>query len=179
MQRRWQQEGLGRLFGDMEWIGLLGIVIITFALAADVFARSVLNKPLLAIKELVELLLPIAWALMLASTQAAGANVKVVFLADRLGARSRVVVEGLVLVLSLGFFAVLTWQTGIVAWESWLRREYIMAGIEYPLYPTRTAVFLGCFLLCLQLLKETAQVVRNLGQRTRKNDRYKENRIES
>ena len=155
----------------MEWIGLIGIVIITFALAADIFARSVLNKPLLAIKELVELLLPIAWALMLAGTQAAGANVKVVFLTDRLGDSARVVVEGLVLILSLGFFAVLTWQSGIVAWESWLRREYIMAGIEYPVYPTRTAVFLGCFLLCLQLLKETVQTAVRIGSKTKKNDK--------
>jgi len=171
MQRQWPKIGLDRVFGSMEWIGLLGIVVITFALSADIFARSILNKPLLAIKELVELLLPIAWALMLAGTQAAGANVKVVFLADRLGARPRVIVDLLVLVLSLGFFAVLTWQSGIVAWESWLRREYIMAGIEYPVYPTRTVVFLGCFLLCLQLLKEMVQSAMQIGSKPGKNDK--------
>jgi TRAP-type C4-dicarboxylate transport system permease small subunit len=168
VQWRGPKIGFGKVFGGLEWIGLLGIVMITFALTADVFARSVLNKPLLGIKELVELLLPVAWALMLAGTQAAGANVKVVFLIDRLRPRNRVIVDLLVLFLSLVFFGVLAWQSGIVAWESWLRREYIMAGIEYPLYPTRAAVFIGCLLLGLQILKEMLQTARRIGSKPEK-----------
>ena len=83
---QWPVKGLRRLIGAAEWIGVAGIVFITLAIVADVFARSALNKPLPAIKELVELLLPFSWALLLASTQAAGGNVRIVFLIDRMGA---------------------------------------------------------------------------------------------
>ena len=173
MQRRWLKrylrspgEGFRILIDRAEWVGLAGIVVITLALAADVFARCVLNKPLQAIKELVELLFPISWAFLLAETQAAGSNIKILFLTDRMGPRLRAGIEVFVLILSLGLFAAMTWQTGIVAWGSILRREYIMVGIEYPLYPTRIMVFFGCFLLCLQLLKETVQVARRINPRT-------------
>lgn len=163
---QWPAKVLRRLIGGAEWIGVAGIVFITLALVADVLARSALNKPLPAIKELVELLLPLSWALLLASTQAAGGHVRVVFLIDRMRPRLRAGTEIFVLILSLLLFAALTWQTGVVAWESLLRREYIMAGIEYPVYPTRIAVFFGCLLICLQLTYKIVQSSRDITKPT-------------
>jgi TRAP-type C4-dicarboxylate transport system permease small subunit len=163
---QWPAKGLHRLIGGAEWTGVVGIVFITLALVADVLARSALNKPLPAIKELVELLLPLSWALLLASTQAAGGHVRVVFLIDRMGPKLRASTEMFMLVLSLILFAALTWQTGLVAWESFLRREYIMAGVEYPVYPTRIAVFFGCLLICLQHLYKIVLSARDIAQPT-------------
>lgn len=142
--------------------GVAGIVVITLALAADVFARSALNKPLPAIAELVELVIPISWALLLAGTQAAGGNVKIVFFTERLTPTAKAALETFISLVALGLFAAMTYQAGVVAWESVLSREYVWAEIEYPAYPTRIALCLGCFLLCLQLLKEAVQSARRI-----------------
>lgn len=134
----------------------------TFALmmiiVLDVVMRA-FRHPIPGAFEFTEAILPIAVFLAFAYTEATGGNVRVTMLAERLPPRARAVLDVFVYAIGAVGFALLTWKTFEFAAASFDIREEAPGIVSFPVYPTKFAIALGCFLITLQFVARMASRV--------------------
>jgi TRAP-type C4-dicarboxylate transport system permease small subunit len=125
---------------------------------ADAGGRYLFNRPILAAYELTSNYLMIA-AIFLAVPYAyrEGANVRVTFLVERLGRRSRLVIDHVVQIVSIvycGALVVATFQQFRNMWAT----GTLFTTVELPIWPGHLLVALGLFLVTLMMLRDLAEV---------------------
>jgi TRAP-type C4-dicarboxylate transport system permease small subunit len=127
---------------------------------ADAAGRYLLNRPILVALEVTTNYLMIA-AIFLALPYAyrSGASIRVTFLVERLGRRSRLVIDHLVQVVSIVYCAALvfaTWQQGYNMFTT----GTLFTTVELPIWPGHALVTLGLLLATLMMLLDLPQVRR-------------------
>ncbi len=140
----------------------LALLVIMVAISLDAVLRYAFSAPIAGVLESVELLLIFVVFGSVAQTQADGGHIAIRVLIERFGDRGRAVVKIITSVLALGLFGVMTWATAARAWRSLGMWEYSEGLIEFPIYPSRIMVALGCLFLCLQLAWELTVAIREL-----------------
>jgi TRAP-type C4-dicarboxylate transport system permease small subunit len=151
-----------RWLDGCEWVLTLVAALATFCMmlltTADAAGRYLLNRPILAAYELTTNYLMVA-VVFLAMPYAyrQGANIRVTFLADRLGRTARVVVNHAVQVVSILYCAVLVFATGQQA-RHVLGTGTTFATLDLPLWPAHLVVCLGLLVTSLMLLLDLGQV---------------------
>ena len=129
-------------------------------LVSDVVARYVFNSPIPLVYEFSEAVLMVGIVFF----GLAGADhVSVRILVDRLHGKPKRALELVALFLSTAFVAVMTWQTGLKSVGSVRMQESAVAIIEFPIYPARLCVVLGCFALLLVLMTSFVKLLRGGG----------------
>jgi TRAP-type C4-dicarboxylate transport system permease small subunit len=117
----------------------------------QIIARA-LRTALPGIVESLELLLVAVVFLGLAYTQSVNGHIRIDIISNQLPVKWRKVLEGLLLVLALGTFGIMTYVSGETAYEAWVFGDYRSGLIEYPMWPSKILIPIGVGLLSLRLL---------------------------
>jgi TRAP-type C4-dicarboxylate transport system permease small subunit len=151
-----------RWLDGCEWGLTLAAVVATSAMmlltTADAVGRYLLNRPILIAYELTTNYLMIA-AIFLAMPYAyrQGANIRVTFLADRLGRPVRLALDHAVQGVSILYCAALVVATAAQA-RHVIATGTTFATVEWPLWPAHVLVSGGLFLTALMLLLDLREV---------------------
>ena len=136
-------------------------------ICADIASRSLLNRPLNGVAEVVALSIVICVFLQLAHTLAVGrltrADILLRWLAKRYPRTSH---APLLLSHLLGVivFAVIAYASYPILLDSWVRAEYIgqLGTFTAPTWPAKLVVVVGSVLTCVQFLILSVRDVRRL-----------------
>lgn len=144
-----------------EWVGKAVawlFIPFTFLVVVDVFTRYVLRQPWFYIDvniQLMGILALLGAGYLLLHEGHIGVDVLVI----RLSPKHRAMLDLVLFPVFIGCIGVLLWRTGIAAWDSWMWLERSTSALEPPLYPFKTIMVIGIFLI---LLQGVAQFIRNI-----------------
>jgi len=127
---------------------LMGMMLL---IVVDVFLRRVFSRPIMGSFEIVQFTLCMVVYLGLAYTAIQKAHISVELLVTKLSEDARALIESLTLLLSFGFFFLITWRNIPRARELWLEKA-TSALLSIPTFPFYYVVVFGSGLLCLVLL---------------------------
>jgi len=128
----------------------------------DVVMRYLFNSPIAGVYTLCEMLMVGIVYLAIAYVQQQKSHVRVDVIIDRLQGPPRFAFELGTLILALVGFSIMTWQAALSAWDAWVTGDYAMGLIEYPFWPTKTAMTLGIGLLCLRFVTDIKDYILDL-----------------
>ena len=154
----------------LEWIDKInhaigniicfGLPLLGFLILYEVIMRYAFNRPTIWVHDISQFLFGATYMLGAGYTLLRRGHVNMDMLYVRFTRKGKAladVVAGLLVFLFLG---VLTWQSGMMAWESVLFKERLIQSVyEPPLYPIKIIFFIGCVLFLLQV---AAQWVRDV-----------------
>ena len=127
---------------------------------ADAVGRYVLNRPILVAYEVTTNYLMVA-AVFLAMPYAyrQGANIRVTFVVERLGGRTRLIIDHVVQLLSLLYclaLVVATFQQG----HHMMSTRTMFTTVELPVWPGHLAVTVGLLLTAVMMLFDLTEIRR-------------------
>ena len=134
----------------------------------DVVLRYIFNSPLPGVYTLCEMLIIGIVFLAIAYVQQHKSHVRVDIFIDRLRGAPRQAFEIATLILALAAFGLMTWQSGLLAWDAWVTGDYEMGLIEYPFWPTKFTMTFGLGLLCLRFVTDIVNYVVELRAASRR-----------
>ena len=148
-------DGCERVLTRVAVVTTFGMMLLT---TADAGGRYLFNRPILAAFELTTSYLMVA-AVFLALPHAyrQGANIRVTFFVDRLGRRSRLIVDYAIQLISSLYCAMLVFATFRQAHHI-MSTGTMFTTVDLPLWPGHVLVSLGLFLTTLMLLLDLSQV---------------------
>ena len=127
---------------------LMGMMLL---IVVDVFLRRVFSRPIMGSFEIVQFTLCMVVYLGLAYTTIQKAHITVDLVVTKFSEGARALIESITLLLSLGFFILITWRNIPRARELWLGKA-TSALLSIPTFPFYYVLAFGCGLLCLVLL---------------------------
>jgi C4-dicarboxylate transporter DctM subunit len=143
--------------------GAGAIALMMFLTAADVLLRYLFNWPIPGSFEITEYLMAIAVSTTLAYCAIMKGHVRVEIIVSQFSQRVQTVVRCIVLLLGVGFFSLLTWQSAIQAENIRLSGSF-SSVLRLPDYPFVWVLFVGSALIFLvflgDLYKYVAQAVK-------------------
>lgn len=145
----------------MAVLAVAAILIMMASTVADVSGRFLFRSPILGTYELNRTLLVFATISGLGYTQFMKRHVRTEWLLYRFPLRIRLVLEGVMLLLALVVMGFITYGCSIVAYESTIRGEFVPGIINFPMWPGRILVALGCLVLCMQYVIDIKDNLRN------------------
>ncbi len=146
---------VNRFIAGVSGCFLIPLMIIT---AADVLARDVFNHPIPGTVELSQYMLAVFILLGLAYTQQVKAHVAVSLVTSRLSYHAQLILKLITTLIGLFIFSILAWQGLVVGIEE----RTVSDMLRIPQYPFRLLVAVAAFLVCLELLIDFGDSVRNL-----------------
>jgi TRAP-type C4-dicarboxylate transport system permease small subunit len=154
--RRWL-DGCERVLTLVAALATFAMMLLT---TADAAGRYVLNRPILVAYELTTNYLMVA-VVFLAMPYAyrQGANIRVTFLADRLGRPAQLIVNHAVQLVSIVY-------CGALVFATFQQARHVMgtgttfATLDLPLWPAHTLVCVGLLVTSLMLLVDLGAVRR-------------------
>lgn len=160
----------------MDWIIILASVIACGVLAAmmlmttaDVSMRYLLNNPIGRVVELNILLLPVFIFLALAETQRLRGHINVNLLTSHFSPRVQIALEILVFALGFAFLLVMGLQAFKAGMHAYVTKQTLFGSFpQLPTWWSKSAIALGCWLLCLQYIKDIANNIMRLFQHSQK-----------
>ncbi len=146
-----------QLIESVEWLLLrLGVVsgfatlLITILVVLDVAGRGLFSAPLHSATEVSELLLVVLVFLGLAGAQQSRQNFAIDVFSRQLPEGLQHLLEMLGYAFSLALVALLAWLSTKQAMSSFERGEAGFGIIPFPIWPARSVLALGLWLLALQ-----------------------------
>jgi TRAP-type C4-dicarboxylate transport system permease small subunit len=163
-------KGLSKYFSESFIIKIAsrvgGTVTLTFMMllvTADILTRYI-KKPMVGAVELTQVTMVIFVSLALANAQREGQNVNVSIFMKRFSERVQIKVNTLILFLSLLFFLLMIWRTGIEALKTY-RLNMTWWNLPFPLWIPYVFVPIGFILLSMELLAEIIQHLKLLNRK--------------
>lgn len=120
----------------------------------DVLGTELFGTPLQSALEFTEAGLAVIVFMGLGLAQRNQAHVTVDILSAQFRGVLRAIAHGSALIAAIVVFGYLAWRSGIAASESWAIDERKMGGTNFPVYPGKTAVSLGCLIAMLESLRQ-------------------------
>ena len=153
---------LGGLVAAANAVSAAFVLLLMVLVVADITGRYVFNSPVPMAYEVGSFMLVFIVFLALASTQRAGAHIRVEFLTLRLPPRARACLDILAYGLGLLVYVTILWRGFGWAWTSWQVGDYVAGLINIPRYPSQFVVPLGAAILCLQFVADVARRLQDL-----------------
>lgn len=145
----------------------LGIVasictaVMMLAIVGDVASREFRGRGLLGTIELSESLLVAVIFLGLAYAERTGRHVSLSLAFDRMPPRIAFWAQTLGLLVAVGLLGWISYRAGLQAWTSYERGEFRFGIMQFPMWPARTAMFVGLAALVLEMLVTLVDSVRS------------------
>ena len=135
----------------IAWGSRLAIGIMMALITVEVVGRKLFALPIRGTVEIVAALMVVIVFLAWSYTQSHDGHVRVEFLVQRLGHKTRSMLEAIIILVMLGIFSIMIWQTLVYALDAQsVGLRYDTARIA--IFPFRLVVSIGIFFLWLQLL---------------------------
>ena len=151
---------LTRILFAIAGIGLVGMLAL---IVADVIGIKVFSRPVRGGIEIVSFLSVVAIAFAVAQTQAMRGHVAVDFIVEKFPRRAKLVIDVVMLVFSVGLFAVLAWHSFKYGMKLRQTGEVSMTQ-KIPFYPFVYAMgvcfVVTCLVLVMDLVKAIQKAVR-------------------
>ncbi len=146
-------EWSGRIF---SWFVVTIIVLSLF----EVFTRRILGKPTIWTHETLSYLFAATVMLTMGYTLKHKVHANVDILYQRFSTKTKAIVDVITFIFFLGFFTtVFLWDGIIFAATSWAMLERTPSAFNFYVFPAKTLLPIGAFLL---LLQGTSDFVRNM-----------------
>jgi len=146
--------------GGGNILGSVGIVVLMFLVCGDIFGRYVLGKPIVGAFEFTEFLMAGIIFIGFAYTQAQKAHLRIDLLSNRLPPNHRYFLHIFSLIVTFLFYALIAWRGAAGSWEAILLDEKTPGLIRIPYWPAKAVIPLGAVLLCLQILIDIGESLR-------------------
>lgn len=153
---------LGRLALWLLLLGTVGMIAAMLVGVADVVGTEFLGRPLLGTLEFTESTMVLVVFGALAYAQERRAHIRVELLYSYVGPRGKSFMEAVTHIVAFIFFALVAWQGYGELLYSWEIKESTMGSVRFPLYPARTLLLLGVWLLLLRLAIDIVQDIGRL-----------------
>ncbi len=150
---------LDRIFLTTGWIAGGLAFIMMLALVREVVGRYFFNAPTDWAIDISAFLLVVMVYLGSAYTTSIDGHVKADFFYRHLKGGRKNIVDIFIYCVCICYAAILVWQGGIMAYESYIYAEVSSGGIRVLLYPFQAFVPIGSFLVALCF---TAKIIRSL-----------------
>jgi len=144
--------------GVFSGIVLLGILAL---MSGEVIFRYFFNKPILGTVEISSYLLVIFCFMGIAFTQSQRGHINIELVTLRLPEGMQRMLRIITLILSLMTFMIITWQMADAFWKSWEMQEVRWGALPLPVWPVKFMIAFGSLALCLQLLLDIVDEIRN------------------
>ena len=145
-------QGMQKFEKLLVWIGGGIILVMMMLITVDVFMRYVFNRPLESGIELVQFLFIGVVYFGISFVQAIKGHIRIDFLTQKFPETVNRKLESAGYVIALFIVALIFWTTRAEAWSAYVTGDYSMGIIPYPLWPAKSAVAFGFFLLWIRLL---------------------------
>lgn len=146
-----------------EWSGrIFSWFVVTIILLSlfEVFTRRILGKPTIWTHETLSYLFAATVMLTMGYTLKYKAHANVDILYQRFTPKTRAILDVITFIVFLGFFTVIfLWQGVIFAATSWAMLERTPSAFNFYVFPAKTLLPTGAFLL---LLQGASDFVRNI-----------------
>ena len=133
-------------------IAAIIVFVMMFLITADVILRYVFNRPLHGTYQLAEFMMVGAVYFGVAYVQSHREHINIDVATSWLPPKGQLTLDIFGQLIGIVIFAIITWQTGRVAWHTWRIADYTMGIVQWPLWPAKAVVALGAGLLCIQLI---------------------------
>lgn len=128
------------------------VFVMIFPTTVDVILRYIFNSPLPEMFQLTEFMMVGVVYLAIAYVQQLKDHIKIEIATQWLPKKGQDILDLFGCLVGLLIFAIITWQTGRLAWEAWDTQDYTMGIVQFPLWPAKSILPIGVGLLCLRLL---------------------------
>lgn len=173
--RMWLEKGtrsLERLINLLaELTNTIGggiLLLMVFFTTADVVLRYAFNRPITGSIEFTEFMMAIVAGLAVAYTAAHKGHISVELVVERFSPRAQAVINSITCLLTLGAFAVISWQSIVIA-ENFRLAHHVSAVWRIPIYPFMYVVAFGAAIVCLvlfvNLIDYLTQVIKGMRRR--------------
>jgi TRAP-type C4-dicarboxylate transport system permease small subunit len=160
---------LKAFFRLRSWEGLFNNFISSFLLivmmllvVTNVTGRYLFERPLHGTIEITEFIMVTIVYFTLSHTQAIKSHIRVEFLLGVMPRRMKIVFDLITYVFGLTIFALITWQGVLCFIDSWEIREMTDGYIEFPIYPAKLTIPVGCFIFSLRFIADIIDAIRHL-----------------
>lgn len=143
-----------RLSGWLEWIGVIGLLVMMFITCIDVLLAKLFTLPIQGAIDVVMFSQLIAIAFALALTLILGRHIQVEFFVSRLPGRTQAVIDSIVSLLGLAFFIIVVWQLYGLGHSFQIAGEKSMSQLRIALFPFPYAIALASIPVCLVFLQK-------------------------
>lgn len=142
-----------RISGWFEWIGLAGMLVMMTITCVDVVGAKVFKSPILGAIDIVQLSQLVAISFAAGMMVVLGKHIQVDFIFRLLPRPARSVINGLILIVLLGFHIVIIWQVCVLGYSFQTSGEGTMT-VYIPIYPFIYGIAFAFIPVCLVLLLE-------------------------
>ena len=139
------------------------VFVMIFPTTLDVILRYVFNAPLPEMFQLTEFMMVAVVYLGIAYVQQLKDHIKIEIVTQWLPKKIQEALDLFGILVGLVIFAIITWQSGRLAWEAWETQDYTMGIVQFPLWPAKTILPVGVGLFCLRLLLDVLIGLLQLG----------------
>jgi len=130
--------------------GLLAVIL--FLVSMDSIGRYFLGSPIPGTLELSESVIVMIIFLTATYCEMTSKHIRVTFILNMLPPWARDAVSKVTSAISIGYFAVLCWQSWKIAWYALSIKETSWGSYPIPLYPAKFSVAIGSGIMCLYLI---------------------------
>lgn len=157
-------ENIYSLYGKVTLIAALIAGIATFAImwliSLSALLRTLFNAPIPASVEISQALLVLCITFPLGFTLMKREHVRTIAMAQHLPAKTQTVIYAIWMVIGMLVFAAATYGTFQYGLRSYSMNEMVWgATIQFPLWPSKLAVSIGCGMLAIQFTLEALGAV--------------------
>lgn len=150
---------LSRVFDKIAQVAVMAMMLLV---VGNILLR-VIWRPIFGTYDFVGFIGATLIAFAIAYCAVQRGHIAVELVVDRLPKRAQAIIGSITGILSLGLFALISWQCLVLANDMWRLGEVSM-GAHVPFYPFIYGISFGCALLCLVILidlgKSLAKAVR-------------------
>ena len=142
-----------RLSGWLEWIGVIGILVMMFITCIDVLLTKFFTLPIQGAIDVVQFSQVIALAFALATTLILGRHIQVDIFISSLPRRTQGVIDSLATLFGFAFFIIVVWQLYGLGHSFQTAGERSMSQLRFVLFPFPYVIALGSIPVCLVFLQ--------------------------
>jgi TRAP-type C4-dicarboxylate transport system permease small subunit len=141
-----------RLGGWLEWIGIIGMLVMMFITCIDVVLAKIFTSPIQGAIDVVQFSQLIAIAFALATTLILGRHIQVDIFISGLRRRTQGVIDSIATLIGFAFFLVVVWQLSAMGHSFLTAGEKSMSQLRMPLFPFPYVIAFGSIPVCLVFL---------------------------
>jgi len=157
------------LFRLRSWEGMFNNGISSFLLIAmmmlvvsNVTGRYLFEHPVHGTIEITEFIMVAIVYFTLSHTQAIKSHIRVELLFGVLSRKAKLILDLVTYVFGLVIFALITWQGIMCFIDSWEILEETDGYIEFPIYPAKLTIPIGCFIFSLRFIADIIDAIKQL-----------------
>ena len=143
-----------RLSGWLEWIGMIGLLVMMFTTCIDVFLAKFFTRPMQGAIDAVMFAQLIAISFALATTLILNRHIQVDIYISSLPRRTQGVIDSIATLIGFTFFVIVVWQLSAMGHSFQAAGEKSMSQLRIPLFPFPYAIALGSIPVCLVFLQK-------------------------